>query len=102
MSTSHVGDIGTSFQITVTDEADAILDISSATAMSILFRKPDFSGVEKVGVHLTDGLDGIVSYTSIADDLDQQGPWSIQAKVTLPTGTWYSAIGEFTVDGNLV
>jgi hypothetical protein len=30
----------------------------------------------------------VVRYTTIADDLDMEGVWRLQALVTTPSGTW--------------
>lgn len=96
----HVGDIGTVFEVTVHD-CDVVVDISAASTMEIVFKKPDKTIVTKVAVHTTDGLDGKMQYVTILDDLDLKGTWSIQARVTLPTGTWRSEISKFKVYANL-
>ena len=96
----HVGDIGTAFEVTLKD-CDGVVDISTATSKELIFRKPDKTVVVKIAVFKTDGTDGIIQYLTILDDLDLKGAWSIQAKVTLPTGTWSSDIQKFKVYANL-
>lgn len=96
----HVGDIGTSFELTVYEDT-TVVDISPATSLSIFFKKPDGTVVEQTGVFLTDGTDGVVQYISVLADLDQAGSWQAQARVVLPTGTWSSDIHKFKVYANL-
>ena len=69
--------------------------------MEVNFRRPDYTSFSKVGTFFTNGEDGIIKYITIDCDLDQQGPWAIQAVVTLPEGTWSSEVGTFTVAGNI-
>ena len=98
----HLGDIGTTFRLTIVDCDDVAIDISSATVKNIIFKKPSGTSVTQDGVFYTDGTDGILEYVTIADDLDTAGEtWKIQAFVTLNTGTWSSDIGTFTVYDNL-
>lgn len=96
----HVGDIGTVFTVTVADSGTPV-DISAATTIEIIFGKPyDNASVTKTAVFVTDGTDGKIKYTTVANDLNIAGPWEIQARITLPTGTWRSEVGEFTVHEN--
>lgn len=96
----HVGDIGTSFELTVYDD-DAVVDISTALDLKVLFLKPDGTVLTKSGVVLTDGTDGVVQYVSVDGDLDTAGRWEVQARVQLSTGTWSSDTHKFKVYANL-
>ena len=98
----HVGDIGTSFTM-VLKECDVVVDISTATVKDIIFRKPDSEKtvVIQTAEFVTDGIDGEIEYITILNDLDIKGTWYIQAKVTLPTGTWSSDTSKFKVHANL-
>ena len=97
----HVDDIGTHFEISL-KECDEILDVSSASAKQIIFKKPSGTILTKTAVFKTDGTDGIVKYVSIADDLDESGRWKMQAKITFPTGdSWSSEVTSFKVYTNL-
>ncbi len=96
----HVNDIGTVFEITLKD-CDVVVNISSATTKQIIFQKPDQSVIIKTAQFTTDGTDGKIRYTTVDGDLDLQGPWKIQAKVVLPTGTWSSNVDKFKVWSNL-
>ena len=96
----HVGDVGTVLTVTVKDDT-AVVNISSATTKQIILRKPSSSKLEKVGVFVTDGADGQMKYTTVSGDLGESGDWSVQAKVVLTSGTWYSDTSTFTVHPNL-
>ena len=97
----HKNDIGTVFQLTIKDQDNAIVDLSSATTKQILIKSPNKSVAIKTGSFLTDGTDGIITYTIVENDLNVIGIWSIQAKTIFVTGTWYSDIQEFKVHGNV-
>ncbi len=97
----HLLDIGTVFEITLYDGAVILSGLDGATAKSILFEKPDGTTVEKTAAFKTDGLDGIIQYITLANDLDQEGNWKIQARVVLADGSWSSDIGKFKVYPNL-
>jgi hypothetical protein len=99
--TIHLNDIGTVFEVTLKDETGAVLDVSSATVKQIVFQKPDKSLLTKTATFSSTGSDGKIRYVSQAGDLDQPKSWQIQAKVTMPSGSWSSDIGTFTVDKNL-
>jgi hypothetical protein len=97
----HVGDIGTAFEITLMD-CDVVVDISTASTKSIVFKKPNKAVVSQTAAFKTDGTDGILQYLSQANDLDQKGTWSIQAIVEFPSGDkWSSDIAKFKVYENL-
>lgn len=96
----HVGDTGTEF-IVIAKSDTLVLDISSATTKQLIFVKPDGTKLTKTATFYTNGTDGKLSYVTQSTDLDQQGSWKIQAKITLPSGTWSSSIGKFKVYANL-
>lgn len=93
------GDIGTVFIVTV-NNASAVLDISLASDMDILFQKPS-GNITRTASFTTDGTDGKMQYATIADDLDVAGSWKIQGRVTLPSGTWSTTVSTFRVYDNL-
>ena len=98
---SHVNDIGTAFKLVIVDTADEVIPIGLATELLVNFRRPDYTSFSRVGSFLTTGADGTIKYVTLDGDLDQQGPWSVQAVVTLPEGKWSSKIGSFEVKGNI-
>lgn len=90
------GDIGTVFRGTFKEDGTAF-SIAGATTKDIIFEKPDGTSVTKAGSFFTDGSDGILQYTSIADDLNQGGKWRLQGYIILPSGAWHSDVVNFKV-----
>lgn len=97
----HVGDVGTLFRVTLTQDDGSIFDVSSATVKTLIFARPDGSTMDKLAVFITNGSDGKIGYITIANDLNVAGSWKLQAYVELPTGKWHSAIAKFKVKVNL-
>jgi hypothetical protein len=79
MTKVYVGDTGTELQL------DTGVSLASATAQSIEARRPDGTTVSWAGTVVESTK---VRYISLADTFNQAGDWKLQAKVTLPTGTW--------------
>lgn len=96
----HLDDIGTIFRVTAV-EGGSPVNISTQTALEIIFTKADGTRVPKTAVLTADGTDGEFEYIAIAGDLDQVGNWQIQGKITLPTWIGHTAKGEFIVAANL-
>lgn len=92
-----VGDEGTEFRVTVTDDGVAV-DLSSATEILFIFRKTDATTLEVNGQLYTNGTDGIVFYNTVAGDIDQSGVYKLQVRVTISSGNVFSSsIGSFKV-----
>lgn len=85
---TYVGDTGTVISL------DCGQDVSAATARSIEVRKPDKSTVTWTAA--ADGATAI-KFTTLADSLDMPGTWRLQAKVTLPSGTWRGETAQLEV-----
>jgi hypothetical protein len=98
----HVKDIGTRFSVTVKDGSSTV-DLSSASALQINFRKPSDVVVNRTGSTIGDGssTSGVMYYDSVAGDLDEVGNYKLQGKVTLTSGTYYTDIHTFKVHCNL-
>ena len=96
----HVGDIGTTLIVTILEDG-SVVDISSASSLQIIIKKPDATTLTKTGVFTTDGTDGKMQYVSIAGDFDQSGNYRIQGKVDISGGTYSSSVGSFKVHCNL-
>jgi MinD-like ATPase involved in chromosome partitioning or flagellar assembly len=84
----YVGDVGTQIVL------DCEQDISTATVREILARKPD--GTVVTWPASASGTDAI-SYTILAGDLDQRGQWRLQARVTMPDGSWLGRTAKLLV-----
>jgi hypothetical protein len=76
----YVGDIGTQIVL------DCGQDISAATARSIEIKKPNGRTVSWPAT--ASGTNAITCTTGGSNLLDVSGAWQLQAKVTLPSGTW--------------
>ena len=96
----HVGDIGTSFERTIKD-GSTVVDVSGATTKEIKIKASGGSTKTFAASFKTDGIDGVITYVTVADDLDVKGLWEIQAHVVLSSGDWNSDIGTFEVHENI-
>lgn len=96
----HYGDIGVNFNITVMN-GTAVLDVSNANSINIIFQKPDGSDLTKTATLVTNGTDGNIRYTSVSGDLDQIGTWQIQARVNFGASVFSTDIQKFKVYRNI-
>lgn len=91
-----VGDTGSEFRVTITDD-DVAVDLSSATTLELIFRKPDGTILTVTASLYSDGTDGIIFYNTVEDDLDQSGIYKLEAYIEIDGNTFYSSIGSFKV-----
>lgn len=98
----HQNDIGTRLLITVKDEGE-LVNISNATLRQLNIRKPSDVVINRTGLIFNDGsaLSGIMYYDTVAGDLDEAGNYKLQAKVSLPSGSYYTDIYTFKVNCNI-
>jgi len=96
----HVGDIGTTLQLTFKNDG-TVVDISSASNIYIILQGPDDSPITKSASLVSDGTDGKAKYVTVSGDFDTAGAWKIQGKVVFVSTTYYSDIHNFTVHKNL-
>jgi len=101
----HEDDIGTKLLLTV-NHCDvvpvSVVDISTATSLSIFIKKQDNTVLSRSGILNTTGLDGKMYYTTVAGDIDVAGTYKIQGRVTFPsTASYRTSIGTFQVECNL-
>lgn len=101
MAEIHVGDVGTRFTVTVTDDGGVPVDVSTATTKELKLRPPSGSTLQRAAAFVTDGSNGRLYYDTVAGDLSAPGEWELQAHVILPSGEWHSDITTFDVVGNL-
>lgn len=97
----HMNDIGTIFQLELQEDGLAV-DISAASNITIYLGAPSGAAKTSTGQFVTDGSDGLIKYTTITGDLDEVGPWTIQAKITMPAWEGHSSIVNFAVYPNIV
>jgi len=96
----HVNDIGTQIILTVLEDG-AAYDISSATTLQIIIKKPDTTTLTKTASFFTDGTDGKMVYISVSGDFDVPGYYKIQGKVIIGGSTFYTTTSTFKVYCNL-
>lgn len=100
MSCIHKNDVGTAFIVTVTDD-DAVVDISSATALQLVFRKPSGTTTTVSASLYTNGTDGKMVYTATSGLLDEAGAWRMQGIATFGSNVFHSDVEIFRVSENL-
>lgn len=81
----HVDDYGDPIVVTVKDENDAIVDISTAVLKYLYFLDPDGVSRKKTPIFVTDGSDGKLLYITEVDFINIAGTWLVQAQVVLPS-----------------
>jgi len=101
MADIHVADVGTVFEVTIKEGAEAI-DVSGCTSKKIGFLKPSLVTLEKTADFTTDGTDGKIRIVFDSDDLDEEGKWKWQAQIIWASGTWHTSEGSFRVKPNIL
>jgi len=93
------GMVGAVLTITVV-ENNAPLSLVAATTKQILITQPAGTVLTKNASFLTDGSDGVLTYTTIAGDLDMDGGTHQMRAYLVITGgiTGYSHTENFEVD----
>lgn len=100
----HEDEIGTRFLITIKDcQSGSGIDVTSALYKQINFRKPDDNIITRSASIFNDGsaASGVVYYDTVAGDFDEPGLYKLQAKISFPSGTYYTDIYSFKVHCNL-
>jgi len=82
-TTMKVGDVGTLISV------DVGTDVSTNTSKKIRYQKP--SGFIGEWNALLSGTQ-LLQYVTVADDIDEEGLWTFQAYVVLPSGEWYGEL----------
>ena len=107
MNKLQLNDIGTTFVLTIVEGSTADpcvlvpVNISSATAMTLEFGKPDGTTISRAAVLDSDGTDGKLKYVTVAGDIYQVGRWQVQAAATLGGWIGRSDIHQFLVAANV-
>ena len=99
----HKDDVGTRFSITLKDDGSLvnISGVDGGSVHQISFRKPSDTIVERNATLQDYGISGVMFYDSVAGDLDEAGVYKLQAKVIIPSGTYYTDIYTFKVHSNI-
>jgi hypothetical protein len=76
----HANDYGYLMKLTIVQNGVAV-DISSYTTRKYLLTDPGGTVAEKTVAFDDDGLDGVLTYTVQAADIDEGGSWKVQARL---------------------
>lgn len=93
----HVGDVGTTFLMTVIDKDGVVVNVANATTKLFYFLKPNGAKIERACEYVTTGVDGKLQYITIANDIDMAGQWTIQGFVEIPIGQFFTEKKHFHV-----
>tara|TARA_Y100001938_G_C7999210_1_gene383750 strand:+ start:702 stop:1016 length:315 start_codon:yes stop_codon:yes gene_type:complete len=99
----HQDDVGTRFLITVKDDGLPvnISGVSGGSVHQISFRKPSDLVINRNATLKDYGISGVMFYDTVAGDLDEAGMYKLQAKVIIPSGTYFTDIHTFKVHSNI-
>jgi len=100
ISEVHVNDVGTKILIIVYDGVN-IVNLSSATNLTIQIKKPDGTILAKNASFDTDGTDGAMKYYTLSGDFDMAGGYYIQGIVNIFGGIFHTDVQMFRVLNNL-
>lgn len=95
------GDYGQTLQLTVLDvDTNAAADLSGYTSSQIIIlRDPGGNEASKTAAFGSDGSDGVVEYTLVEDDIDEEGNWRARVRVTSGSAKLTSVWHGFAVLG---
>tara|TARA_R110000796_G_scaffold177989_5_gene294752 strand:- start:363 stop:677 length:315 start_codon:yes stop_codon:yes gene_type:complete len=99
----HKDDVGTRFLITVKDDGLPvnISGVSGGSVHQVSFRKPSDAVIDRNATLKDYGISGVMFYDTVAGDLDEAGLYKLQAKVIVPSGTFFTDIFSFKVHPNI-
>ena len=93
-------DVGSVISVTV-KENGVVFNASAATVKTLRLKKPNETVITKTAVFETDGSNGVLIYTTVAGDLNENGMWTGQLYLEFPTGKWSTDVFTFVV-GNIL
>lgn len=96
----HVGDIGTRFSCTFTDQAGDPVSLATVTLLLARIQKPSGAVFSK-DLTVADAAAGTAYWDSEESDLDEAGTWRTQGYVAVSGWSGHSDILEFDVHANL-
>ena len=96
-------DVGTRFEITIKDDGNIvnISGVEGGSVHQISFRKPSDTVIDRNATLKDHGISGVMFYDTVAGDLDEAGNYKLQAKVIIPSGTFFTDIYTFKVYNNI-
>ena len=92
------------FEFTVTDQDDAIVDLSTAASYDLTFERPGGqTAFVRTPAFITDGVDGGIFYVTPIGELDIDGAWKVQGLVVDAGGEEYPTdIVKFSVKPKII
>ncbi len=81
------GDYGFALMIKIVDGDGNAVNIANASSISFIFVLPDKTTASKTGILYQGGIGGMLYYILATNDLAQFGQYTVQAAVTLPSGS---------------
>lgn len=98
----QVSSFGWNFDLRVVDSVGVPIDISAATTMEFLAKKPSASSsMILAAAFITDGIDGRLRHVVATGEIDTVGTWQVQTHVIMPGAELFSSILFFDVKANL-
>ncbi len=98
----QVSSFGWNFDLRVVDSVGAPIDVSAATTMEFLAKKPSASAsMILLAAFITDGIDGRLRHVVATGEIDTVGTWQVQTHVIMPGAELFSSILFFDVKANL-
>ena len=98
----QVSSYGWNFDLRVVDSVAAPIDVSAATTIEFLAKKPSAStSMVLAATFVTDGIDGRLRHTVASGEIDTVGTWQIQTHVVMPGAELFSSVLFFDVKANL-
>jgi hypothetical protein len=88
MSKVYVGDTGTAIVL------DTLQDLTTASLAAIEVRKPNGQTVTWTAAVFETTK---VRFVTLAGTFDMAGEWALQAKVTMPAGSWLGEVAPLRV-----
>jgi hypothetical protein len=94
METIRKNDVGTIINLSVT-EGDVAVDLTSATALQMLFQRPDMTEFARTATVAVVDAETVIRYILAAGDINMKGNWTLQGRFTL--GTWTGTTSPVTL-----
>ena len=89
-----IGDTGTNIILTIKNQDDTVIDVSTATTHEIKMRRAAGTKVTKTSSFTTDGTDGKIQFTSLATDFSVRGVYKFQAHIVDGGADYHTTIYE--------
>lgn len=90
-----------SLQAEIVDQEGNVVDLSTASSLVILLSPPDGFAQEFPATLVSNGLDGLLQYLTVASDLNEVGSWGIQSQITYGATVLRTRWAYFSVEKNI-